>query len=64
MWKRSTYNSDNGVLISEEFTKAITKKDLYRPLPEGVRNIRTVLHYRIKEGKTEEKVNESREENV
>eukprot|EP00971_Amphidinium_carterae_P090144 1784575-Amphidinium_carterae.1 len=43
---------------------SITKKDLPRPFPEGVQNIRTVLHYRIKEGEQEEKVNESREENV
>eukprot|EP00971_Amphidinium_carterae_P182421 3620286-Amphidinium_carterae.4 len=61
VWKRSTYNMDNGDLISEEPTTAITKKELHRPLPEGVR---TVLHYRIKEGEAEEKVNESREENV
>eukprot|EP00971_Amphidinium_carterae_P125287 2482363-Amphidinium_carterae.3 len=40
----------------------ITKKDLYRPLPEGVRNIRTVLHDSIKEGEIEEKVNKSRGE--
>eukprot|EP00971_Amphidinium_carterae_P042894 842919-Amphidinium_carterae.1 len=64
VWKRSTYNMDNGDLISEELTTAITKEELYRPSSEGVRNIRTVLHYRIKEGETEEKVNESRKENV
>eukprot|EP00971_Amphidinium_carterae_P008617 169649-Amphidinium_carterae.3 len=64
VWKGSTYNEDDGKLISEELTKSITKKDLYRPLPEGVKNIKTVLHYRIDDGEKEQKVAESREENV
>eukprot|EP00971_Amphidinium_carterae_P030777 605531-Amphidinium_carterae.1 len=49
VWKRVTYNLDNGELIAEELVSDMTKKDLNRPLPEKVRNIRTVLYYRTTE---------------
>eukprot|EP00971_Amphidinium_carterae_P172570 3420644-Amphidinium_carterae.1 len=55
---------EDGKLISEEFTEKITKKDQYRCLPEGVTNIKTVLHYRLDDDKKDTKVTESREENI
>eukprot|EP00971_Amphidinium_carterae_P004720 94655-Amphidinium_carterae.1 len=41
VWKRDTYNLDDGKLIAEELVSNMTRKDLNRPLPEGVKNIRT-----------------------
>eukprot|EP00971_Amphidinium_carterae_P150980 2994154-Amphidinium_carterae.1 len=46
VWKRATYNPDTGDLIAEELVSDMTKKDLNRPLPEKVKNIRTVLYCR------------------
>eukprot|EP00971_Amphidinium_carterae_P183084 3632970-Amphidinium_carterae.1 len=61
VWKRATYNLDNGELIAEELVSDMTKKDLNRPLPEKVRNIRTVLYYRTTEkSDIEDKVEKSR----
>eukprot|EP00971_Amphidinium_carterae_P213956 4246110-Amphidinium_carterae.1 len=49
VWKRATYNVDTGDLIAEELVCDMTKKELNRPLPDKVKNIRTVLYYRTTE---------------
>eukprot|EP00971_Amphidinium_carterae_P019724 388709-Amphidinium_carterae.1 len=65
VWKRVTYNLDSGDLIAEELVSDMTKKDLNRPLPEKVKNIRTVLYYRTTEkSDVEDKVEKSRKELV
>eukprot|EP00971_Amphidinium_carterae_P301326 5986619-Amphidinium_carterae.1 len=46
VWKRDAYNLEDGKLIAEKLVSNMTRKDLNRPLPEGVKNIKTVLHYK------------------
>eukprot|EP00971_Amphidinium_carterae_P181520 3601302-Amphidinium_carterae.1 len=63
VWKRATYNLDNGEKIAEELVSDMTKKDLNRALPENIRNIRTVLYYRTTEkSDIEDKVEKSRKD--
>eukprot|EP00971_Amphidinium_carterae_P295350 5865612-Amphidinium_carterae.1 len=63
VWKRDTYNLADDKLIAEELVSNMTRKDLNRPLPEGVKNIRTVLHYKTL-SKGDDKVEKSRKELV
>eukprot|EP00971_Amphidinium_carterae_P248173 4927274-Amphidinium_carterae.3 len=66
VWKRDTFNLDDGKtgkLIAEELISDMTRKDLNRPLPEGVKNIRTVLPCKTLV-KSDDKVQKSRKELV
>eukprot|EP00971_Amphidinium_carterae_P202063 4009139-Amphidinium_carterae.1 len=41
VWKKDTYNLEDGKLIAEELIIHMTRKNLTRPLPDGVKNIKT-----------------------
>ena len=55
VWRRLTWDIDANQLIGDELGEAIlTDAEIYAPLPEGVKNVRTRLYYERDDGQHEE----------
>ena len=55
VWRRLTWDVDANELIGDELGETIlTDAEIYAPLPEGVRNVRTRLYYERDDGQHED----------